>query len=440
MQCILQINTCFSVFFGYTDINKKLRISGKIATLLMLFILVFPMKGWSQSGDAAVEELIKMGFENVSCTDTDDERVYVVQNMAYRLHGVGMAKAVDVILSLGMPSDKNCRIVVLDNNVPQYSIFHQKGGEVNDTIALEGIRAGWETTYLLGDSWEVASKTKKQNSSLFKVDLVVYPEFYFQNMLLNKIYTSSYSLDPTIEVSLWKGMKFTGQVVIPLHRGGRYGEIYGKTRLGYLTVSQSFRVQNLFVTAFAGNLGSFHWGLGTNMKYVFKDPRFSIEGHAMYVGVSTLGGWKWERGELDTWLYKLSGLFYWPKYNTQFELRLEKYVRHDTGLYFQFARHMRKASIGFYARKTIDYNHRYKIANSGYDGGLFFTIALPPYGKYKRTKHIPRITPAETFGITYYAGNEKYYGKTVNYSPSNNARIRNSNFNPIFIKSELLNY
>ena len=58
-------------------------------------------------------------------------------------------------------------------------------------IALDGIRAGWETTYLLGDSWEVASKTKKQNSSLFKVDLVVYPEFYFQNMLLNKIYTSS---------------------------------------------------------------------------------------------------------------------------------------------------------------------------------------------------------------------------------------------------------
>ena len=439
MQCILHINTCFSVFFGYTDINKKLRISGKIAILLMLVILVFPMKGWSQSGDAAVEELIKMGFENVSCTDTDDERVYVMQNMAYRLHGVGMAKAVDVIQSLGMPSDKNCRIVVLDNNVPQYSIFHQKGVEVNDTIALEGIRAGWETSYLLGDSWKVASKTKKQNSSLLKVDLVVYPQLYFQNMLLNKIYSSSYSLNPTIEVSFWKGMKFTGQVVIPLHRGARYGEIYGKTRLGYLTISQSFRVQNLFVTAFAGNLGSFHWGLGTDMKYVFKDPRFAIEGQAMYVGVSTLGGWKWERGELDTWLYKLGGLFYWPKYNTQFELRLEKYIRHDTGLYFQFARHMRKASIGFYARKTIDYNHRYKIANSGYDGGFFFRITLPPYGKYKRTKHIPRITPAETFGITYYAGNEKYYGMNVNFSPSNNDRIKN-NFNPIFIKSELLNY
>ena len=193
------------------------------------------------------------------------------------------------------------------------------------------------------------------------------------------------------------------------------------------------------MTAFAGNLGSFHWGLGTNMKYVFKDPRFSIEGHAMYVGVSTLGGWKWERGKLDTWLFKLGGLFYWPKYNTQFELRLEKYVRHDTGVRFQFARHMRKASIGFYVRKNIDYNHRYKIANSGYDGGLFFNITLPPYGKYKRTKHIPRITPAETFGITYYAGNEKYYGMNVNFSPSNNDRIKN-NFNPIFIKSELLNY
>ncbi len=279
MQCILRINTCFSVYFGHSDITKRLRISGEVAIVLIGFLLIFPLKGWSQSGDAAVEELIKMGFENVSCTDTDKERVYSLQNMAYRLQGVGIAKAVDVIQALGMPNGRDCRIVVLDNNVPQYSVYYKKGVEVNDTVALVGSRAGWETSYELGDSWKIAKKTKKQNRSLFKVDLVVYPEFYFQNMLMTKIYSSSYSLDPTIEVSLWEGMKFTGQVVIPLHRGARYGEIYGKTRLGYLTISQSFRVQNLFVTAFAGNLGSFHWGLGTNMKYVFKDPRFSIEVH-----------------------------------------------------------------------------------------------------------------------------------------------------------------
>ncbi len=61
-----------------------------------------------------------MGFENVGWTEDGNERVYVLQNSAYRLQGVGIGKAVDIIQKMGLPEEKSCRIIVLDNNVPKF--------------------------------------------------------------------------------------------------------------------------------------------------------------------------------------------------------------------------------------------------------------------------------------------------------------------------------
>ena len=49
---------------------------------------VIPLKGWGQNGESTVDALVEMGFENVGCTEDDNERVYVLQNSAYRLNGV----------------------------------------------------------------------------------------------------------------------------------------------------------------------------------------------------------------------------------------------------------------------------------------------------------------------------------------------------------------
>lgn len=89
-------------------------------------------------------------------------------------------------------------------------------------------------------------------------------------------------------------------------------------------------------------------------------------------------------------------------------------------------RHFRYASIGFYAVKA-------EHANS--NGGFKFIVALPPY-KYKRHKYIPRVSTSLGTGITYNAGNEKYYYKMPYSNASDNIMQQNS-FNPYFIKSEL---
>lgn len=91
---------------------------------LILFCLL-PLKGICQTGEATVDALVKMGFENVGWTEDGKERVYVLQNSAYRLNGVGIGKAVDIIQKMGLPDKKPCRVIVLDNNVPQISLYYK---------------------------------------------------------------------------------------------------------------------------------------------------------------------------------------------------------------------------------------------------------------------------------------------------------------------------
>lgn len=431
MQCILQENTCFTVYFGRTNIDKKLIISDKAVVLFLLVILICPIKAWSQSGDIAVEELIKMGFENVSCTDTDGERVYVMQNTAYRLQGVGMAKAVDVIQAVGMPDNRNCRIVVLDNNVPQYSLFYKWQDNDKDGKA-DVSRADWEASYELGDSWKIASKTKKKNRSLYKTDIVVYPKVNFRNYVISKIYTFQININPTLEVSLWPGNKLIGQVIFPVLN--EYGKMYGQSQIrqGYITISQDYRWKNLFLTGTFGTFNNMRWGGDLQARYVFKDPRFALDGEFALTGTSWFNNWRWKVGKMNTITWSVGGSFYWPKYNVQFDLHLQQYLLSERGVHFQFVRHFRYTSIGFYAMKV---QH---AGNHGFNGGFRFVVSLPPY-KYKRNGYIPRVLPSTNMGIMYNAGNERTYGKSFAPRADRNYGTANS-FNPIFIKSELLNY
>ena len=56
---------------------------------------MIPLKSFSQStGELTTDSLVKMGFENVRWTDTPEERVYVVENSAYKIQALGIRKAV----------------------------------------------------------------------------------------------------------------------------------------------------------------------------------------------------------------------------------------------------------------------------------------------------------------------------------------------------------
>jgi hypothetical protein len=402
-----------------------------MSSVLMAVLSLLPVVGQAQEADEStaitVDELVKAGFENVRGTDTADERIYTIENNLYRVRGVGIRKAIELIQQTGLSPQKVCRLIVTDYNVPQFALTYWPTLQA-DSVSADLER--WDVTYELDGSWEKVKNEKKQNSSLFKVDIWVYPQLSFKNMIINQIYQALFDLNPTVEVSLWPGGKLTGQVKVPIYNDG-YGWLEDKVHPGFLTVSQRLRLP--FNITAMGSFGYFNgdrWGFDFQAYYPFPDERFSLEGR---LGITGLGYWEGFRlhynDNLSTVTWTVGGNFYWPKYNTQFTLKGERYLLGETGIKFEVTRHFRYALIGFYAVKAKDINS---------NGGFKISVLLPSY-KMKRKGYIPRVNFSPNMGIINNAGNETTYYKEYKAEPGDNVMQRNG-FNPFFIKSEIINY
>lgn len=395
-----------------------------------MVIMMITIVAWGQEGgERTTEELVSLGFENVRWTENDEERVYTIENNVYKAQGVGIAKAIDIIQAYGLPANKKCKVIVTHLDIPQLALTYQPTN-VNETSENANNRRNWQTSYELGNSWKEVKKEKKKNSSHFKVDIMIYPQLSYKNLIITQIYQALFTLNPAIEVSLWKGMKLTGQVIVPIYNDG-YSIYQDRIHPGFITISQQFKLPyNIKGKATIGYFNADRYGIDLMLFYPFKDERFSLDGR---IGSTAIGYWDGFNLHYDTdfsLTWTLGANFYWPQYNTQFSLKGEQYLMGEKGIKFELIRHFRYASVGFYAQKS-------QQANS--NGGFRFQVLLPPY-KYKRfkNKHIPRINTSYNMGIVYNAGNEQYYYRQ--YRSEANENIMNNNcFNPYFIKSELIN-
>ena len=396
----------------------------------LIIATLSPTICWGQENyKNAVDELVKQGFENVRLVENEDECIYTIENNIYKAQGVGIAKAIEVIQSTGLPEKKVCKVIVTHLDIPEILLTLQPIG--NDSTSIN--KANWQAKYELGDSWRKVKKNKVRNSSRFKVDIVVYPELSYKNLIITQIYQALFTLNPAIEVSFWPGMKLTGQLIIPIYNDG-YGKLQDKIHPGFLTLSQSFRLPyNIKGRATIGYFNANRYGIDLRLFRPFSfDDRFSLEAK---VGITGIGYWEkfhlhYDKDMALTWTIGTN--FYWPQFNTQFCLKGEQYLMQEKGIKFEMIRHFRYASIGFYAMKA-------EHAKS--NGGFKFQVLLPPY-KYKRLKgkckYLPRINTSSQMGTIYNAGNEQIYYKQYRSEPSDNI-MNNNSFNPYFIKSELSN-
>ena len=407
-------------------------------TILLFIALFLPLFVLAQNGDYTVDALVKMGFENVSWAENGEERVYLLENNVYRTTGVGIGVALDEIQKTGMPEDgKTCRLIVLSNNVPMISLCCNTG----ELKGKEATRHDWNVSYDLGDGWDLVKGEKRKNSSLYKVDFLVYPEFSFKNVKISVMYEFLINAAPALEVSLWRGSKLSAQVVVPILN--QYGYKYDDVRPGFVTLSQRFRLPfNIFVTGTIGTFNNNRWGADLKVEHFFKNERFSVDGRFSYTGWGEWGEY-WLGENMNPFKYgydkssmiftgSVGASYYVPRYNLQLSLHGEKYLLGEYGVRFDMIRHFRYCSIGFYGMK-VQY-----AGNDGFNGGFRFQVLLPPY-RYKRHSYVPRVMLSKNVGISYNAGNELIYGKGFKAQASDNI-MESNRFNPYYIKSELLNF
>ena len=171
-----------------------------------------------------------------------------------------------------------------------------------------------------------------------------------------------------------------------------------------------------------------------------------FEGRVSYTVWGEWGEWEYFNGirnvnpfkfgyskEDDRITGQLGVNYYWERFNTQFAFRGESFLGGDCGYRFDMIRHFRYCSIGFYGTYIPS-----DWWNDGGNAGFRFQITLPPY-KYKRNGYIPRVMPGRNWGFAYNDAGAFVYGQRFRANIDDNIS-NNIQYNPYYLKSELLNF
>ena len=380
---------------------------------------------YAQKEDGIVKTLVNAGFENVSRVVSGSEEIITFENTVWKADGEGISKAIDLIGKYPLLLGKTRRVVVLQLGIPQMSLVSSASAAITTTGT---VNSNWLPMYELGDAWKSVKRVPRENRSRWKVDLVFYPQFAFRNQKFHKVYDILLNLSPALEIALIRGMKLTGQVIIPVIN--QYGAKYEQTRLGIFTLEQHFRVLNSLVDLTAGIFNQDRWGFDLHLfRPVMTEgwlSNFALEGRIGLTGSSYFYHWNWHYGAAKLITWNVGGSYFNPMFNVLCEVKAIKFLAGDYGVRADMTRHFKRASVGFYIMK----NNRGNI-----DGGFHFAIALPPMGQ-KRRKGF-RVMPARYFDLEYKAAGLFFNGKSYETRPGENKAI--DNFNPKYIETQLKN-
>lgn len=359
--------------------------------------------------------LIREGFANIRTLEEESRLVFTLECDSYKLPSEGFAVARKIVERIAGSSEMELKIIGLDRGIPQVTMTRDKGAE------------SWHTTRKLDSGWDEVKKLKPKESLTGKVDIVVYPQVSLMNLIINQVYQSLWQLSPALEVSLWKGMKFSYQVKIPVFNDG-YGDLESKVHPGIVSLSQSFRDPwklnlqgKVTIGAFAGN----RYGAALEASWylpgdqVWFDTQLGLISNYYWEGFY----FKFSRDFYFRWNAAVN--YYCPPLHTQFTLRAQQFLIGDIGLKYEMIRHFSRCSVGLYAEKSkgVDMNV-----------GFRFQISLPPY-RHARRGYIPRITVSDQMGMSYNANNEKFYYREWRTEASDNIMSRNY-FNPFHLDGD----
>lgn len=375
--------------------------------------------------------LLEIGMENVRVNEVGHILYIAYEDNVYRGTYRGLA-AVICRLLVEQNTPTSIHLVILENRIPQIAIHIPES-------AIKSYRdkeTGWkdfvkqlDISYDTDADMRMLGGTKAENRSAGKVDLVLYPQILLNNAWLDKIYGAVINMAPAVEIGLWRGASFTGQIIFPIWNNMK-GEM-DYIRPGMLVVRQELRLpHNVFASVSVGNFDADRMGVAASLLYRLNNDRWAFGADAGLTGSSTFYEGQWE---LSRWK-RLSGSalvrYNEPRYHLEFDLRAMRFIYGDYGLRADCTRHFGEVSVGLYAMYT----------DGEANGGFHFAIPLPR--KKRNVRRAVRVRLLEYFDMAYEAqsGNEytaRRLGRTFETRPDEN-RSR-MYYNPAFIRDNLKN-
>lgn len=343
------------------------------------------------------DELIKFGFENIRISELHDTTYIAYENIAYRNEVDGLLR----IMSLLVNSKVNNTVVLilLDKKVPQVSIeipqyIMHKAIENRRFEKADADNFKCNTAAL--PFYRHLKDVKQYASSTGRIDLVFYPHIKIENVTFDKIWETQIGIDPAIQMQLWKGGHFTGQVKIPI-----YNDVLDKEgkyfRTGIIALTQDFALPKGWnIHLGAGLFSNNRQGITGGITY--KTPKGEIEAS---VNMGYTGAIYWDNGKCSVYNWSkvnaLASLSYFPDWQG-LELKLQggRYVYGDYGARFEIIRRFKNVGIGLFASYMDS------------DGSCGFNFSVPVGLKYYKRKGFMRVMPANYYRFEF---NEKVGGK-----------------------------
>jgi hypothetical protein len=356
----------------------------------------------SQTADKIIDDLDQSGFENLRCIITEDTCYVSIENYTYRWDVMAISQALDIIAS-DLDGAFEINLLLLDNTVPQKLInvstsdWKDFSSEIMDA---ERFTDKISIAYRTGGASAKLRGAEVINPGIRKFDLVIYPQLYFENTLLNKFYETQVNIAPALKFSLWKGNRFTGQVIFPIQNNLGYEGDH--IRPGILTISQEFRLSdNLFSTISAGNFSNSLYGISASVRLYVFNGRCNLEMTDGLIGSSHFIDREWVHSRLDRFTCSLAISWFWSRFNLELKAGGARYINEDCGIFATCLRHFNETAVGLYVQ----------AGKSGNNGGFFFSIPIPC--KRRPDRRFFRISLPPQYGFTYNAGTEYYYGQTL---------------------------
>lgn len=381
--------------------------------------------------DLAVDKLRQFGYENIRTGNTETGYWITIEDRVHRNVYKGIDEVVEILLNTAEDT-KDVDLIILKNRMPLLKIhlshkllMQYRLNEISGTEVMKKLDIVYDT-----DNYRKQEPLKKSvNSSAGKIDLVFYPQIGLANYRLDKLYVVDISVAPALEMQLWPGARFTGQVIFPVYNNLK-GEV-DYIRPGILALSQSFRMRdNVFGSLHAGNFSDNCMGVAVELGYRSNKGYWGLGGEAGLTGSSTFYNGRWEVSDWKRVNFALKGYAYIPVWNVRFDLSVGQYVYGDRGGRLDCMRYFGEVAVGFYAM----------YSGKEVNGGFNFSVPLPGR-KRKRSRSFPvRVMLPEYFNWEYEAQSGPDYknqklGRTYQVHPE---RYRDW-YNPLYIKSNLIN-
>jgi len=382
--------------------------TGRIQSLILLVTIFqgFFQRASGQAAEFIAASLAKAGFENNRCILTDDKCYVSIENHTFRWDIKAISKALEII-SATVDTSLEINLLILDIKIPQILVRVKSADWRNYLLGLMDSNELSGKLILTCCTQEAASKLSGvdvSNSGAGKFDLLIYPQIFFENTRTYKFYETQINIAPALEFSPWKGSRFTGQIIVPLHNDLGYEGDH--IRPGLVTISQHVKFSDhLLGSLTAGNFAGGYYGVAADLRFSLFREQGSIELKSGLVGSSHFIDNEWIHSTLSSYTGSLSLAWFWPRFNMELKAGVARYINEDYGLFATCLRRFNETSVGLYVQKN-EYNN---------NGGFFFSIPLP--GQKRANRRFFRISLPAQYEFVYNAGTEYFYGQTLSTEP-----------------------